>query len=211
VHLIQLPTGKQLLGVDLNSLADEGSYFAAMTATPSTAYNLTGATQTAFVATTPTILIFNNELANSYKRYYLDTARICWVAAPTAPTAVHGCVIVDTGNRYSSGGTALVVANVNDDDSKSSLATVYGGAITAVAASANVRYLHRFTLSSAIPAAGETYELAFGEQSLMTSAQKGAAVGPVVIGPQQSALIYLWLPSQTATGTGELSLDWWER
>jgi hypothetical protein len=70
-----------------------------------------------------------------------------------------------------------------------------------------MRYLHRFTLSSSIPAVGETYELAFGAPSLLPSAQKAAAIGPVVIGPQQSALIFLWLRFQTATGTGEVSLN----
>jgi len=194
----------------LNMLADEGSYFTAMTATPGTGYNLTGATQTGFVATTPTLTIYNGEAAGTYKRYYLDMMRVCWTAAPTAAASCHGCIVVDTGNRYSGSGTALTVYNCNEDDTTTSNAVVYGGAITATSAS-SPRYLHRFTLSSAIPVIGETYSLAFGEQSIYTSANKGAVVGPVVIGPGQTALVYLWLPSQSATGQGEVNLNWWER
>jgi hypothetical protein len=71
--------------------------------------------------------------------------------------------------------------------------------------------LYRFNLSTAIPAAGETYTIGFGADEPFTATQKGASVGPIVIGPQQSALIYMWLPSQTATPTGEINLSWWER
>jgi hypothetical protein len=194
--------------LDPNMLADEGSFFAAM-ATPGTPYNLAGATQTAFVATTPTALLYNNEAALG-KRYYLEAIRIAIATAGTAGTRIEGAILIDGISRWSSGGTALAIANVNMDDTTTSLAVAYGGAITALAASGSVRWLHRFTLSAAISLAGETF-LIVCKPTAVTATQKGACVGPVVIGPTQSLLLYLWSPSQSATPTGEVNLNWWER
>lgn len=201
----------QLVGGGISALADEGSYFTACTPTMGTAITLTGATQASFVATTPNVLIRNNDSAGG-ARIFLDFARFDFATGGTAGTRVEYAVLVDGTNRYSSGGTVLTVANANMDSANTGIALAYAGAITATAASGSVRNLYRGSLSAAIPAAGESYFLAFGDTgSGNTHVGKGATNGPVVIGPGHSALIYLWLPSQTAAPTAEVSLGWWER
>lgn len=195
-------------------LADEGTYFHATTATPGTAYSLTGATQTAFVATTPTFTVKNND-AEGAKRLFIDYVRIQWTTGGTAGTRVEGAAVIDNISRYSSGGTALNVYNVNMDSSSATIsAQVFGGAITAVAASGNVRYSCRFALKLAIPAVGDSMMINFGQLEALGTVASGeprASCPPAIVGGGDTFLLYLWLPGQTATGTGEVTAAWWER
>jgi hypothetical protein len=194
-------------------LSDEGSYFHAMTATPGTAYTLTGATQTAWVATTPTFILKNNAAASS-TRIYLDYVRVNFAAAGTAGAQVMGAVVTDTGTRYSSAGTALTAYNDNYDSSTATVTTnLFAGAITATAAG-TPRYVCRFNLKTAIPVIGDSMLINFGAISssgVTASSAPVAACPPVVLGGGQNVLVYLWLPSQSAAPTGEVDAGWWER
>ena len=189
--------------------AAEGSYFVFQTATPGTAYNMAGATQTAWVATTPTLSIYNGASAGG-KSLYLDFIQILFATAGTAGTRIEGALISDTVDRYSSGGTALVGYNVNSGSSIASGATVKAGAITASAATSPA-YVGRFTLSTAIPAVGESYRIEFGTPGSAGHTSKIARVAPIVVPPTDSLLLYLWSPSQSATPTVEVSVGLWER
>jgi hypothetical protein len=195
-------------------LADEGSYFYASTATPGTAYNLTGATQTAFVATTPTFVVKNND-AEGAKRLFVDYVRVQITTGGTAGTRVEGAAVVDNISRYSSGGTALTVYSTNMDSATATIsAQSFGGAITALAASGNVRYACRFALKLAIPAVGDSMMVNFGQLESVGTVASGeprASCPPIVLGGGDTFLMYLWLPGQTATGTGEVTAAWWER
>lgn len=198
------------LTAGLYALADEGSYWHAQTATPGTAYNLAGATQTAWVATTPTFHVKNNDAANA-KRLYVDYARVVITAAGTGITRIEGAAIIDSAARYSSGGTALTAYNVNMDLSPTSItANLFGGVVTATAATAP-RYVCRFTLSTAAPVAGDSFLVNFGAMDTATANTKGANCGPALVGGGASFLIYLWFPGSTATATGEIDAGWWER
>jgi hypothetical protein len=195
-------------------LADEGSYFHAMTATPGTAYSLTGATQTSWVATTPTFVMRNTSSEVTTTRMYLDFVRVVFATAGTAGTRVEGAAIIDNGDRYTSGGTALTAYNLNADSSGSSgVAELFAGAITAPAA-ITPRYTCRFTLKTAIPAVGDTMLINFGaitSSAVVANSAPAATCPPVVLGGNDSVLLYLWLPSQTAAPTGEIDAGWWER
>lgn len=199
---------------DLNALADEGCYFTANNGQTGIA---TAATPTAFSATNPFLLIFNND-ATGGKRIYLDSVTLTATAAGTAGASVQCAVTIDSTNRYTSGGSALTPVNVNMDDATATIAVVHAGNITAAAASGSVRTVagQRY-LKGAIPVAGDEYSLKFGSATteanitISTIMKTGIKLPPVIIGPQQSALVHLWLPSQSAASSYAPELSWWER
>lgn len=192
--------------------ADLGLYFCAMTATPGTAYTLTGATQNAFAATTAIATIVNTADVASGIRIYPDVVRITFATAGTGGTRFEAALALDSTNRYSSGGTVLPVASANMDMlTVASRGSVHGGDITASAASGAVRYVGRTTVSTAIPVAGETYLIPFGVITQNTATQKVGTLPAVAIGPGQSAVVHAWLPGQSAAPTGEVQLCYWEK
>ncbi|MGH8896329.1 MAG: hypothetical protein ACRDZ4_04725 [Egibacteraceae bacterium] len=200
----------QVFGPVLYPLANEGQYFSAMTVTPGTAYTLTAAAQNAFSAT-QALWVLRNTDAEGAKRVFVDHARIVFATAGTAGTRVEVAIAIDNINRYSSGGTAQTIANVNMDSATATVAAINAGAVTAAAVSGAVRYIYRGTLSTAIPAVGETHYLDFGGKIHSTHVNKTLCVGPVVLGGGDSLVVHLWLPSQSAAPTGELQMAWWER
>jgi hypothetical protein len=203
---------------DMGVLADEGSCFTVNNAQSGLA---TAAAPTSFSATNPFLLIYNRDAQPNGKRIYLDTATLVATAAGTAGTNLQCAVSVDSGNRYSSGGTEITssIVNPNFDATGGSVARVWAGNITATAASASVRNIvgNRF-LKGAIPAAGDTYILKFGgvdaplltgsAGSLFTMVQN---VPKVIVGPNESALVYIWLAAQTAASSYLPEMAWVER
>jgi hypothetical protein len=193
-----------------NAIADEGQYFSAMTQTPGTAYNLTAAAQTAWVATTPTFFLKNNDSAGA-KRIFMDFVRFSIVTAGTAGANVHCAIVLDTGARTTSAGTALTVANVNGASGNTSISTgAIAGAITANAA-VSPRYLYRGTLKNAALTIGDSFQINFASQDTGGSMSGVCPVGPAILDGGQSLLIYLWLLSQSAAPTGEVQAAWYER
>lgn len=203
----------ELVSVGAQRFSDNGWYFCAMSQTPGTAYNLSGATQNAFLATQALWTLKNTAATATGTRIYPQLAKIVFATGGTAGTRVEMAVALDDVTRYSSGGTAVSIKNVSMDTTTAPLtvATVNAGDITAAAAGANVRYVARSTLSTAIPAAGETFSINFGFPSESSVVLRSASFPPVVIGPGQSMVIHEWSPSQSATPTGELLLCWVER
>lgn len=189
-------------------LALEGSYSVFQTETPGTAYALSGATQTAWVATTPTVLVDNT---GTSKSFIPDFVNITFATAGVAGTRVEVAVVIDAdGPRYSSGGTALVDAAANGGDPITGDLVVYGGAITALAAVTPL-YVGRGCVSAAIPAIGETYQLEFGKAVSGSKADKILRLPPIVVPPDASLLIYTWSPSQSTAPTGEICMGGWYR
>lgn len=201
-------------------LADEGSYFTCNNGQSGLA---TAAAPTSFSATNPFILIANvDSPSNSAaRRIYLDFARLVATAAGTAGASVQAAVTIDTGNRYTSGGsdlTANIVSPNMDSPLRSSIAKVYGGNITAAAASSSARTVAgQVALKGAIPVVGDNYILSFGAVETMMMIASATLVWslqpicPVIIGPNQSALIHIWLPSQSGASSYIPELNWWER
>lgn len=191
-------------------LADEGSYF--VTNNAQTAIVPTYGT--GLVATSPFILIYNGNTNN--QRLYLDYAALAAVVAGACTTAVGyiACaVVIDTGNRYTSGGTNLT-ANIVSPNMAAAGAPAgvlaYCGAIVATAATAGrtvcgLRVLRPGVSTTVINVIGDMHLLNFGgvEGAVGSITVANAnimpqALPPVVIGPGQSALIYLWFPVMTA-------------
>jgi hypothetical protein len=87
----------------------------------------------------------------------------------------------------------------------------------ASAASTSARLLGGGVWKISIPVVGDTYTACFGNlqfpmgSSIATIANNAYNHPPVVIGPQQCFLFYLWLPSQSGATSYEIEMGWWER
>lgn len=204
---------------DMAAAAEEGAYFTVNNAQTGIA---TAATPVSFSATNPFLIVYNRETASNpaAKRIILDYAMLLPTAAGTAGANVQFAVTLDSGNRYSSGGTELttLIVNPNGDASGTSVAKVYAGNLTATAASALVRTVvgQRY-MKGAIPVIGDTYTIKFGGvdapsfigiSTILTSVNN---VPKVVIPPGWSAIVHLWLTSQSAASSYAPELGWVER
>lgn len=211
-------------------LADEGSYRVANN------NNQTGITDnagTAFSATLATVLVYNSDSPGNAgaKRIYLDFININAVTANTAAStagSIQGAVYIDAGNRYTSGGTNLTanIINPNGDLANSSIAQVYCGALTVAAATGAVRAVNPFMAirlaasGTAFNVAGENMYFNFGpvegNQGTITIANANninVPLPPLIIGPQQCVLLYLWYAAGTTNAAGTIAptVAWWER
>lgn len=204
--------------------AVEGALFTYLTPTPGTGVALTTATQTAFLATAPNILIRNTNPVGG-PDLILRKLRLLVTGAGTALTSLEGMAVVDTASRYVSGGllasdavsgSALVGSNVRPDMPALPGAQLRTGttAIVASAPSATARMHSRQKLRTGIPVLGDCISVVFGAEpepefgALSGTAaqlmQQGAPA--VVIPPQCDFLYYIWGPGMTAAPTFETML-----
>jgi hypothetical protein len=205
------------------ALADEGTYFLANTA--QTAAALTGATQTAFVATTPSIVLYNSSPTVTA---YMDFIRLTQATAPTGSTNYQVAIVTDNGNRFS---TFAAAANLflqqgvassrgfspNTGLGNQSAMIVNAGQITATAATAGSHnILGNAFLKGAILAAADQTTFAFSAvDNTNTTAAAGNVttinVPPVSLAPNTSLLVYVWSAGMTASGTALVEAGWYER
>lgn len=202
-QVVQSAYGARPLG-----LPDEGSYWVACNV-PQTAIADTAAL-TAFAATTPTMVLFNGNSVASGKFVYPVRFRCTVAAAGTNGTNWLSQWLVDTGNRVTSGGTALTKANTNISNSGTSGATVTFGAITATAATAS-RIISPHQGRTVIKVIGDEYVFEFGASTPAPAtgmASEGTLqlqrlfhVPPVALPPQCSLLWYEYAASQSVAAT----------
>lgn len=210
-----------------HALADEGSYYTVNNAQTA----IVPTYGTAFASTSPFILLYNGQPVGGLN-LAVDYAVLAAVVAGVCTTAVGYtalAVTVDTGNRYTSGGTNLtaniVNANLNASQTQSSV-NAYCGAITATAATANarnlvgLRNLRPGVSTTVINVIGDMHHLNFGgvegAVGSITVANANVmpqALPPLVIPPQCSGLIYLWFPvlSAPSAATYAPELGFWLR
>jgi hypothetical protein len=210
-----------------HNLADEGSYFVNNNAQTGIAMTA-GAT---FSATAPFIIIQNGASSASGINTYLDYISLVSTAAGGAGStlvSLNVTVVVDAVSRYTSGGTTLgVYKNPNMISNTNSVCTAYVGAITAAAASANARTIVGNRVLR--PAVSATVMTVVGDQLTMNFGGVEAAPGgsititnvsnitlplpPVVFGPGQCALVYLWQNAATTPTAASFSpeIGQWER
>lgn len=185
--------------------ADEGAYFVANNAQTGVAMTTT----LAFSATAPFVIIQNTAAAGGKKIYldYLDLVTTAAGSAASGLTLIQAAVYVDSILRYSSGGSVLTanIASPNISVSPTSVAAVYAGAITAAAASAaraicGLRTIRPTVSATVADVVGETKHFSFSGGALahggaITVASPNVIpvqMPPIIVGPQQSALIYLF-------------------
>lgn len=193
--------------------ADEGSYYTAVSV-PGTGI-IGHAAPTTFDATKPYFLLYNG----GQNRIYPQFLRLHVTVASTAASRVQFTTVVDQGNRYSSAGTPITPKNVNMDNTFSSGASIYQGAVVATAASASVRTLDHNVFRGTIDIVEDVYELVFGASDgggmggsrVATVGDFARLAPPVVVGPGQSLLVHQWAASQSTGPTLQLTFGYIER
>lgn len=212
-----------------HALADEGSYFVTTNPTPNTGISThaapTAVPQIGSADTKPFFVYQNGSTpgSNSAVRTYFDYARFRCTGAGTAGTSINFCVILDAANANRSpgtGGTALTPINCNMDDGTPSVGKTVSAGATIVATTNTGRLFPNLQFRSVIPVVGDIYVVSFGPteypvgslRSDSTSVcQQSFGHPPLIIGPGQWALFYLWLPAQTAASAFECDFGMWER
>jgi hypothetical protein len=205
-----------------HTLADEGSYFTASTAT-----GIVPTYGTTQVATSPVLTVYNG--STSGQRLYLDYLALTAIAAGASTTTAGYtaiAVVVDQIQRYTSGGTALTSVCPNMSALVASPATITFGAITATAASGSVRTITSIrnirpaVSATVVNVVGDTNILNFGGveggNSSITIANANimtASLPPVVIGAGHTALLYIWYPVLTAPSAATYApeIGYWVR
>jgi hypothetical protein len=176
---------------------------------------------TAFSATVALMTMYNSVVPGTAgaKRIYPLWLALEVRAAGTNGTSFQYALNLDTGNRFSSGGTPITPVNPNMDSSLTSIATMNFGAITATAAN-NARRVKHGQIRPVIKVIGDVYLFLFGQP---IASAPGADIGgtnvqaipvhcpPVVIGPNQSLVLHEIAPSQSVAASYEFSMGWVER
>lgn len=215
-----------------HGLVDEGAYFIGSNGSQT---GIISSPATGFVATTPSLILFNTDSAgsSSAKRIYIDYMNLVTTVVGSAASGLvnlQAAVYLDLGNRYSSGGTEITNTIVNpnmDVSARSSIAKLYFGALTASAATGSVRavvplrVIRPAVSGTVMDVVGETKWFNFGgvEGALngsITIANANFITVPmpaIVVGPGQCALIYLWqnVGGTNVAATYAPELGWWER
>lgn len=214
-----------------HALASEGSYFLTNNNSQT---GLLSTPATGFVATTPAMIVFNNDspTSSNYKRINLDFLNLVTTVVGSAASALvnlQAALYIDNGNRYVSGGTEITanIVSPNMDLRPASITKVYFGALTASAATLSARAISPLRVirpavsGTVLDVVGETKLFNFGgvEGALNGSITIANAnfitvpMPPVIIGPNQSALLYLWqnVGATNVAATYAPELAWWER
>jgi hypothetical protein len=206
-----------------HNLADEGSYFLANNGVTAVSRQI----GTSFVATVAGMVIQNNS-ANA--RLYLDYVAVNAITATTAAsgaTLTNYAIAIDTGSRYSSGGTSIAPFSPNLAVSNpTGIATIYTGQVTATAATAAVRTVIGTRIfrpaasGTALSVVGDMTMINFGNVEMTETGNIVVAnasiiphaAPPIIIGPTQSMVMYTWLTATTpAAGTDIWEVGFWVR
>jgi hypothetical protein len=179
--------------------ANEDKYFSgAINPTIGTGVALTIATRTVFLATQPSITI-----NAPTKAVTLDKIMLMPRVGGTGLTALQLVVIVDTVNRYTSGGTNVSLRSSINNTLSTAIARTGQVTIVATNTTATENRVYNGVIKSAIPAINDNYTLYFGndnivETGLTNSTRQGLSLPPVIIPVGGTALIYLFGAGMTA-------------
>lgn len=198
-------------------LADEGSYFTAITPTSGTGI-IGHAAPTTFDETKPYLVLYN---ASTTKSLYPQFISFNETVASVGGTVMRFVPCIDNGNRYSSAGTALTINNNNGASATATgITTAYVGAVVATAATAGRRnYGDIVFRGTTIDIIGDHYTIIFGAPSsnggasskVATLIDSSRVAPPLVVGPGQSFLLHQWATSQSTGPTFQVLMGWVER
>jgi len=216
-----------------HALADEGTYFVA---NANAQAGILGSAATGFVATTPILTVYNSDSPSNQGavRVHVDFLNLVTTVVGSAASGLvnlQAALYIDQGpDRYTSGGTDLTnnIVNVNMDvGQRVSVAKVRFGAITATAATGSVRAISPLRIirpavsGTVLDVVGEVKWFNFGGVEGMLSGSMTAAnanfipvpMPPVVLGPNQQMLLYLWqnVGATNVAATYAPELGYWER
>jgi hypothetical protein len=196
-----------------------GQYFRATNGTFGTGTGMS--IVTTFVATSPLLTIVNGAPAGG-PSIYVDYIKLMNTVAGATTTQAHIGTVLDLANRYSSGGAALTGAPVNSGSKAAPIASINFGAIVATAASASVRLLGRdiiktqaapcWVVGDEVFIKCENVDTPAGATNGAGTAIYPAPMGPVIIAPGHTFLLYMWnVANATTAPSWEVEVAWWER
>lgn len=207
---------------ELLAWAEEGSYFKATNPTEGTGIAM--GIQTAYSETANVLALMRS--SSNTVRVIPHYVRFICTAAGATTTSSNLSVVVDTANRYNTGGTDLTteIKNSASNLSPASVVDVLRfGAITANGVSAKRKLGRAVLKTQAAPCWNVGDELllnflTFGEGAHGLLSGAGAATiqknfGPVVLfGANHSLLFHMWNPANATTAPSwECEFAWWER
>lgn len=192
--------------------AAEGSRFVAVNPTAGTGI-LGHAAPTTFDETKPFLFVYNA----GPKTLYPVSVRLVETVISVGGTRVQFNQTLDVGNLYSSGGTALTIANTNMGASAGSGATITAGAVLRGAASSQRRLLGNQVVKGAnIDVVWDQVEFVFGT----TGSSQGGLITPtttatwfsvpcppVAIPAGMCWSLYQWQAAQSTGPTYEVIFD----
>ena len=196
--------------------AAEGSRYVAVNPTAGTGI-LGHAAPTTFDETKPFLYIYNG----GSRTIYPVTVRLTDTVVSAGGTRVQFTQTLDSGNKFSSGGTALTKSATNAGSTQTSGGTLTAGAVLVSAATANRRLLGNTVIKGAnIDVVWDQIEFVFGT----TGGSTGGAVTPttvaqwftvpvaaVGISPGWGWALYQWQAAQSTGPTYEVVVDYIER
>jgi hypothetical protein len=206
-----------------HGLVDEGSYFTANNAQTgiASAYN------TAFTATAPFLTVYNGNLQglSAFIDYLALVAIVAGICTTTAGY-IAAASVLDTGNRYSSAGTALTPVNSDPSNAGITGLTINCGAVVATAASSAART--QVGIRNLRPGVSTTIINVVGDMNLVNFGSVEGAVGSITVAnanimpqafpavkipPGFTWLFYLWYPvlSAPSAATFAPELGLWMR
>lgn len=197
-----------------HNLADEGTYFI----TNNAQTGIVPTYGTAFAAVSPFLTVYNGAPSPAVSKVNLDYLALVAIAAGASTTLagyIAAALVLDAGNRYTSGGTNLTPNIVNPNPAAPANTPpgvqIFAGAIVASAATAaartivGVRNLRPSVSATVINVVGDMNLINFGGVEGATGSITIAnanimpqAFPPVQIPPGWTALLYLWFPVMSA-------------
>jgi hypothetical protein len=226
-----------------HALADEGSYMTASLAPGVTSLQLGLSAAFSATAAAVVLTNTDTPGKTDALRIYPDYIRMLVGTVPTSATALLFATVIDSKDRTPTTVVALngtpatataytpAAVCVNMDENPPIVGKPFfplstaAGAPPAIpaAGSATRTIVGNGSLRTQIPVVGDEYWIDFGHSDvpsgqLVTAAPAGASrivAGhpPIVLGPGQSLLLYLWAPSNATAGIAFTGMDigWWER
>ncbi len=202
-------------------MLDDGSYFIATNPTPGT--GITMGITASEAETKPQMLLYNSWGVNdpNGKNIYPVALRITYVVAPTSATFFQMSIHMDQNNplKYTSGGSLIVPTNAGVATTASK-ATIYFGAITALASTLSGGHLvANQMMSPTIPLAKDVQSIEWGKgitgpiiNATSVNATRTVSLPPMSIPPGAWMGIQMWGTSYATTAaTMEFQFEYVER
>lgn len=173
-----------------------------------TGVNTSIATGTTFAATQAICVIYNGD---PVKDLILDYFKVIQLTVDTAGVIGRVVHVLDQGNRYASGGSAMLPYPTSGSGVSPANLIAYCGAVTATAATSAARRLGSNVYSAGVGVLGQEITFRFGggdphgSFAVPTTNVASFAVSapPIVINPGWSYVMLEAKTSRSATGTGE--------
>lgn len=207
------PVVSNLSGARDVQVVDAGALFVAVNPTPGT--GIVGPVSTTFDEAKALMTVYNS----GTRTIYPLALQLYVTVVGTTGTRCDYTHTIDTGNRYSSGGSALSKANANMASSAASDAVINFGALVTTAASGNRRLLGNHQLrEAAIEIVGDFYEFTFGGASGSQAGSRAATVADfqrslpaIAVGPNQTYTLHFWRAAITVGITYEVNFVYAEK